>query len=268
MNDDLAFIDAILKDESDDTSRLVYADWLADHGEPELGAFVRLQTEVYLTPNADPRRIELRSQEKAAWKAYQKKWQAVLALGGITRGHFTRGVIANWKPVHFPAPEFVEQSGGWGSAIPVHRVYLDRAAELPRIDEGLAACPFLARLLELRIGSFGWDEYERLAVRNPAASMSALPDAAVLALARSPHLGRMQRLEISTVRPTRVFFARLAECPMPDRMIFDMGLVPYSGWGQPWFSLPLRWFNKPAGKPIAQAVDDLVNGPSGEHLID
>ena len=42
----------------------------------------------------------------------------------------------------------------------------------------------------------------------------------------------------------------------------------YSGWGLPWFSLPLRWFFKPDGQPVAEAVEQLLNGPSAEHLID
>ena len=167
MNDDLAFIDAILADESDDTTRLVYADWLEDHGEPELAAFVRMQTEVYRTPSADPRRLELRKQETAAWNAYKKKWKAALDLGRIGRGHFTRGVIPRWKVVEFPAPAFVELAGGWGPGLPVRYVHLDQSGPRARIDERLAECPFSARLTALLIGPLLWQRYEALFRAQP-----------------------------------------------------------------------------------------------------
>lgn len=267
MNDDVAFIDAILANESDDTARLVYADWLADHGEPELGAFVRLQAEVYHIPSADPRRLEVRNREKDAWKAYQKKWKAALALGRIGRGHFTRGVISPWKAVDFPSPPFVEQSGGWGPGVPVHRVTIDGVSQPPAVDERLAGCPFLARVAELQIGKPSWVRYETGLIPGPAAA-PAVPAAAVVALARSPHIGRLRRLEIAMVRPSRALFAELAACPQLDQIQFALTLVPYSGWGTSWFNLPLRWFQKAAGVPIAETAGDMLDGPMAEHLID
>lgn len=269
MNEDLAFIDAILANEADDTTRLVHADWLDDHGEPELAAFVRLQTEVYRTPNADPRRLELRRQETAAWNAYKKKWKAALELGRIGRGHFRRGIIPAWHAVEFPAPGFVEQCGGWGPGVPVRRVHLDGSGPRARVDERLAACPFLARLTQLHIGRSDWHYYE-LSVRTvSAADVQAVPSGAVLALARSPYITGLRELAISIVRPSRAMFADLAGCSALDRISFSLSLVPYSGWGAgDWFSLPLRQFGKPAGTPIAEAVEKLLAGSNAEHLID
>jgi uncharacterized protein (TIGR02996 family) len=267
MNDDLAFIDAILADESDDTPRLVYADWLADHGEPELAALVRLQTEVYRTPSADPRRLDLRKQEAAAWNAYKKKWKAALELGRIGRGNFKRGVIP--YPVEFTAPGFVEQCGGWGPGVPVRRVGLDRSGPRARVDGRLAACPFLARLTQLHIGRSDRHYYEFSVRTVSAADVQAVPSAAVLALARSPYITGLRELAISIVRPSRAMFADLAGCSALDRVSFSLSLVPYSGWGVgDWFALPLREFGKPAGSPIAEAVEKLLTGPNAEHLID
>ena len=45
MRDETGFLKTILDDPDDDTHRLVYADWLEEHGEPERAAFVRLQLE-------------------------------------------------------------------------------------------------------------------------------------------------------------------------------------------------------------------------------
>lgn len=40
------FLLDIIENPADDTPRLVYADWLEDHGEPERAEFIRLQVEL------------------------------------------------------------------------------------------------------------------------------------------------------------------------------------------------------------------------------
>jgi uncharacterized protein (TIGR02996 family) len=40
---DDAFLQAILENLDDDTPRLVYADWLDEHGDPERADFIRVQ---------------------------------------------------------------------------------------------------------------------------------------------------------------------------------------------------------------------------------
>lgn len=43
MSDHAAFLRAIIDDPDEDAHRLVYADWLDDHGEPDRAEFIRLQ---------------------------------------------------------------------------------------------------------------------------------------------------------------------------------------------------------------------------------
>ena len=40
-----SFLEAILAAPDDDAIRLVYADWLDDHGQPEYAEFIRVQVE-------------------------------------------------------------------------------------------------------------------------------------------------------------------------------------------------------------------------------
>jgi uncharacterized protein (TIGR02996 family) len=55
MSDREAFVAAIAGTPWDDTSRLVYADWLDEHGEPERAAFIRLQCRFHIASQfADP----------------------------------------------------------------------------------------------------------------------------------------------------------------------------------------------------------------------
>jgi uncharacterized protein (TIGR02996 family) len=46
MTQDEGFLEAIVADPEDDVVRLVYADWLDDHGRPERAEFIRLQIEL------------------------------------------------------------------------------------------------------------------------------------------------------------------------------------------------------------------------------
>jgi uncharacterized protein (TIGR02996 family) len=54
-----AFLADILAHPDDDTPRLVYADWLAEHGDPDRAAFIRTQIEAHRSPEFDRRRYEL-----------------------------------------------------------------------------------------------------------------------------------------------------------------------------------------------------------------
>lgn len=44
------FLDAIIAEPEDDALRLIYADWLTDHGEPERAELIRVQIELEHTP--------------------------------------------------------------------------------------------------------------------------------------------------------------------------------------------------------------------------
>jgi uncharacterized protein (TIGR02996 family) len=57
--DRAAFVRAIAANLEDDLPRLVYADWLDEHGEPERAAFIRVQIELARMPPDDPRRPSL-----------------------------------------------------------------------------------------------------------------------------------------------------------------------------------------------------------------
>jgi uncharacterized protein (TIGR02996 family) len=62
---DEAFLQAIIESPDDDTPRLVYADWLEEHGQAERAAFIRVQCELARLPEGDPCRPELDKREHA-----------------------------------------------------------------------------------------------------------------------------------------------------------------------------------------------------------
>ena len=55
MSDRDALFNAVLDAPGDDAPRLVYADWLDEHGEPERAEVIRLQVEAACTPFYEPR---------------------------------------------------------------------------------------------------------------------------------------------------------------------------------------------------------------------
>src|SRR5438552_3731260 len=83
MTDDPGLLRAILDDPDDDGLRLVYADWLEEHGEPERAEFIRVQLE--LEPHRfaidRPRVRQLLAREAELLDRYEDQWlgPAVLA---------------------------------------------------------------------------------------------------------------------------------------------------------------------------------------------
>jgi uncharacterized protein (TIGR02996 family) len=97
----------VLAEPEEDAPRLVFADWLDDHGEPERAEFIRLQMERARLREYDPRRPLLLSREQELLDLHARAWRADLpgwhreeqcwfrhgfvALVSITAARFARG---------------------------------------------------------------------------------------------------------------------------------------------------------------------------------
>jgi uncharacterized protein (TIGR02996 family) len=75
------FLDAICASPDDDTDRLIYADWLDDHGDADRAAFIRAQCALARLDPADPDWIDQRVTEhrllgrhRAAWVKGVPRW--------------------------------------------------------------------------------------------------------------------------------------------------------------------------------------------------
>jgi uncharacterized protein (TIGR02996 family) len=119
-SDERAFLDAICEQPDDDTSRLVYADWLAEHDDPDRGEFIRVQIELDRTPPTEEaderrravlfaRRDELLKRHKAAW----------LAPFTPFAKEFERGFV---RAVEVPANTFLQHAERWLALTPLTRV--------------------------------------------------------------------------------------------------------------------------------------------------
>ena len=78
MTDREALYRAILDAPDDDAPRLVYADWLDEHGDPDRGEFIRLQCElnqlVIGTGEGPDRYTDIRNRCTELLSAHHRQW--------------------------------------------------------------------------------------------------------------------------------------------------------------------------------------------------
>src|SRR5262245_32995116 len=95
MNPEKAFLQAIIDNPDDDAPRLIYADWLEEHGDGPQAEFIRLQCQLARMDEFDPDRIALRDREEALLQAYGSQWQSEVPLEVRLPGEpFRRGFVA------------------------------------------------------------------------------------------------------------------------------------------------------------------------------
>jgi uncharacterized protein (TIGR02996 family) len=96
MNDRDALLRAICTDPDDDTPRLVFADWLQEHGDEDRAEFVRAQVRhAALLRNAAPDANNLAGRARGHWERHKREWLAELPrVAGVTwHDAFFRGMV-------------------------------------------------------------------------------------------------------------------------------------------------------------------------------
>jgi uncharacterized protein (TIGR02996 family) len=144
---------AILDAPDDDVPRLVYADWLEEHGDDARAEFIRLQCRLARLDSDDPDVEALRGRQRELLSAHQASWKQ--SLPSRLRGAectFRRGFVAE---VRTTARQFVRGAAALRKSTPLEGADLTYAQE---IIPALAACPHLAGLTVLRLrGHYAWD---------------------------------------------------------------------------------------------------------------
>jgi uncharacterized protein (TIGR02996 family) len=185
-----AFFDRIRDDPTDDGPRLIYADWLAEHGQPDRAEFVRIQCALDRLPEDDPRRPELRERERVLLEAKEARWTADLAPL-VSDWVFRRGVI---DAVSVDATQFLAVGAAVFDLAPVRRVrFLNVGDRLARLVQS----PLLELVRELDLS--GNEE-----LGNGAPNL----------LARSRHLVRLEALDLGFTGLGDKGLQRLADSPV------------------------------------------------------
>src|SRR2546429_567671 len=92
MSDEAAFLQAIRDDPGSDGPRLVYADWLDEHGDPR-GEFVRVQCRLERLAPDDPEAASLRRREAELLEEHRVEWEAVCRDLPLTAWRYRRGLL-------------------------------------------------------------------------------------------------------------------------------------------------------------------------------
>ena len=183
------FLRAILDRPDDDVPRLVYADWLEEHGDPARAEFIRVQCELATLPDDDPRRPTLEDREHGLLVAHEPAWLTdFAALDGhpsIPEWAFRRGfldeVCAGTVDLDSFAHEFFARR-------PVRRWrYAGTAAEDYVDPWGTDHDPWIAALTAVDLSAGGWatDDYVPFLCRD------VLPHLRDLDLSNNRGIGRL-----------------------------------------------------------------------------
>jgi uncharacterized protein (TIGR02996 family) len=238
-----AFLEHIRANPTDDAPRLVYADWLDEHGQPERAAFIRIQIERAGLPKWDALQVGLSFRERALLRANLGRWRDELpTLPGVTWGAFRRGFVAAVGFGTFTALK-ANAAAVWAAA-PVQEATVrwprqeDEADQVPPIPglralsvtgtvvdmaevELLAAAPLLGTLRELtaRECDLGIGGFRRVVASPHLKKLTALRvpfnsvgSGAVGTLHRATTLPALTELDLSEVGS----YGRYGEDPIVD----------------------------------------------------
>ena len=116
MADAQALLDAIVDAPDDDAVRLVFSDWLDEHGDADRAEFIRAQIELFRDA-AEARRDHLRRRERELLLAHEEEWAAPVRELGLTQGwRFRRGFI---EEVKVSPEQFLAKGEEWFRLAPI-----------------------------------------------------------------------------------------------------------------------------------------------------
>jgi uncharacterized protein (TIGR02996 family) len=189
-----AFIQAIREQPADDAPRLIFADWLDEHGELERAEFIRTLCAEAGLPRSDPRRGPLLHRAEELLEEHWSAWSTPLrqAIGGSwdrmdnlwlqprftakALAHFPRGFV---DTLGVEAVRLVHQPTPFAELAPLCHLHLFRPG---RRMQALADTPYLAQ-----VETLAFRDYFQVPVN----------DDGLVALAGSSHLGRLANLSLA-----------------------------------------------------------------------
>jgi uncharacterized protein (TIGR02996 family) len=219
MTHEDAFLQEVLERPEDDTPRLVFADWLDDHGEHDRAEFIRLQIERTRITGAAPA-LDARIRELLA--GHDEEWAGPVISGLANGWEYQRGFV---HELTVEGPALAGCADELFAAAPIRHLRLLGARDhLPAI----VACPHMTRLLSLdlannRLGDGGVALLSRCRFLGPLARLNLRhndvgPDG-VKEVVASRHLRGLRWLDLSANRVGPEGALALAQWPALDRLV-------------------------------------------------
>jgi uncharacterized protein (TIGR02996 family) len=231
MSDSTAqgFLDDIITHPDDDTPRLIFADWLEEHGDSARAEFIRVQLERARLPEWDARQVGLWLRERALIHQHAERWMNELpTIQGVGWETFRRGFVATATFASFAALLKSKATSCWAAtpieAISIHwprpRDSCENIAPIPGLKEltitgalvesrdveRLADAPLLStlRVLNISDASLGANGFRRLIdspylwnVTSLRLPLNSIGNAGVRALRDANSLTSLQELDLS-----------------------------------------------------------------------
>jgi uncharacterized protein (TIGR02996 family) len=214
-----AFLRAICEEPDEDAHRLVYADWLDEHGRPERAEFIRVQCALAKIGPSDEGWPALEARQRALFGAHHRAWLSELPVWA--RPHacavwsYRRGFLAG---VSCPASRWLTSAAGLVRRVPLERLTL--TAGRGRLA-AVSRSPHLAGLSSLSLHrDFGVAEVGELAAATHLPRLTELVlwagqvgEEGTAAVLRLPWLSRLTRLSLRSAWLTDAAAAALAAAP-------------------------------------------------------
>jgi uncharacterized protein (TIGR02996 family) len=219
MTQDEAFLQAIIESPEDDAPRLIYADWLEEHGDIDRAELIRVQIALAGLEEHSARRHELQRRERALIRQHKQAWLGQLPTGVQFLG-FRRG-FAEVK-VYARAVNYLKKAERWYTQTPLPHLFHLQLAGARDFLPAVLSTPLLSRLVELSLygNGIGDKGAEQIAAtpalgRLPALLLGAslIRPAGVRAITQSPWLKRLTTLKLGNNAVGDEGAAVLAESP-------------------------------------------------------
>jgi uncharacterized protein (TIGR02996 family) len=204
VGDREALYRAVVESPADDAPRLVFADWLEEHGEPERAEFIRVQIELAKRTWQDSGFHKLHARAERLARGKKLLWKQYLPeLRGVVWDTFTRGFVssARFRSLYW----FHVRIKQVITAAPVHRIWLRPRFRVTTLN-AIAESRFTGRLTELILAGHGIED-NVLADLAHAANLgslgylhlenNAITSDGLRALAESQAFPALRRLDVS-----------------------------------------------------------------------
>jgi uncharacterized protein (TIGR02996 family) len=243
MNHRDALLQEILANPDDDTPRLVYADYVEEHGDEARADFIRIQCQLARMDEGDARRPALEAREKQLQDAHRSAWLDPFYFRGVFLWEFRRGFV---ERVTMHADRFLKHAAALFDLAPVREAVLDNVSGC---FSRLVRCRHLARLAGLTLTG------QDMALRGR------------MTLFDSPHLGGLRKLGL---RRNRIdawtlpgllqsrWLPQLTALDLSGNLLGEMGLRMFAE--SPGVA-GLQELDLSGNEAMGDAVTDLVRSP-------
>jgi uncharacterized protein (TIGR02996 family) len=197
--DEDAFLRAVIADPDDDAPRLIYADWLDEHGQGARAEFIRVQIALARMSTRDERRRRFLSRQRRLLRRYGETWAEPLR-SLFWNYQFHRGFVES--AICSNAREFLRRGEELFALAPIRDLFLSRARHCA---QELSQCSYFSRLLSLGLCSSWLGDRDVFYLANspflrPLSHLNLadnrITGRGAMYLARSPYLGSLDDLDL------------------------------------------------------------------------